>query len=82
LKAQGRPVLAANGLGELFDEPAPYSVTSLEALDAWELMGCELRIDRLPLILAATDIADADMLLYLIRIIHRTIRDHRATPDT
>ena len=58
----------------MFIEPAPFSEAACEALYVWELMGCELRIEALPVILAMHPECDPDLLIRLLRVIAAAVR--------
>jgi hypothetical protein len=61
-------------MGISFAEPPPYCATSIEALEIWQMLGCELRVEGLPVILAAHPECDPNLMLALLRIIDAAIR--------
>jgi hypothetical protein len=61
-------------MGVAFDEPAPYSAPSLEALDIWSLMGREMRLEALPVIVAVYPDCDPELMLQLLRVINDAVQ--------
>jgi len=56
-------------MGVTFAEPAPLNAAALEALDIWNLMGNEMRLEALPAILELYPVADPPAMVELLRLI-------------
>lgn len=58
----------------MFDEPAPYALPALEALEIWVLMGHALRIEAFEAACAFINPVDPDLTIALLREIAGVMR--------